>query len=282
MAQPSYSLCRVTPDDKDLVLKFLRRCEELEEYAAAALDDLVSVAAVDENGDFVGIVVNGIARREFRRILKVLCHLDREARMWEKLPENCHSVLEIRIASTHTGWRGRGLMRVLCEESECTEPYTPTCRSRLSLRRRISKRECISRKLDEYCTHSMLEGLSFKAVDGEGNIVGAMISGVCPLKEDDNGNDLLSQAERCTNKKFQKILYILARREAGAKLWEKFPQDKSCVEIKVAATDPAWRRKGIMNKLKSHFSTRHQTAQNGHIQCLLSHVRREAWVHVLL
>lgn len=38
-------------------------------------------------------------------------------------------------------------------------------------------------ELDEYCTHSMLEGLSFKAVNGEGNIVGVMISGVCPLKE---------------------------------------------------------------------------------------------------
>lgn len=42
------------------------RCEELEEYAAATLEDLVSVAAVDENGDFVGIVVNGIARRKVR------------------------------------------------------------------------------------------------------------------------------------------------------------------------------------------------------------------------
>lgn len=55
---------------------------------------------------------------KFRRILKVLGHLDREARIWEKLPADCDTVLEVRIASTHTGWRGRGLMRVLCEESE--------------------------------------------------------------------------------------------------------------------------------------------------------------------
>lgn len=40
------------------------RCEELEEYAASTLEDLVSVAAVDKHGDFVGIVINGIARRE--------------------------------------------------------------------------------------------------------------------------------------------------------------------------------------------------------------------------
>lgn len=116
-------------------------------------------------------------------------------------------------------------------------------------------------ELDEYCMHSMLEGLSFKAVDGEGNIVGVMISGICPLKEDDNGNDLLSQAERCTNKKFQKILYILARREVGAKLWEKFPEDTNCVEVKVAATDPGWRRKGIMNVLVA--ATEKATAEKG-------------------
>lgn len=67
--------------------------------------------------------------------------------------------------------------------------------------------------------------------------------------KDDNGNDLLSQAQRCPNPKFQKILYILARRECGAKLWEKFPHDEKLVEVKVAATDTNWRKKGIMNAL---------------------------------
>jgi hypothetical protein len=38
-------------------------------------------------------------------------------------------------------------------------------------------------ELDEYCTHSLLEGLSFKAVDKHGNIVGVTISGVIPLNE---------------------------------------------------------------------------------------------------
>nr|ABD17803.1 arylalkylamine N-acetyltransferase [Antheraea pernyi] len=154
MTQPSYTIQRLSAADKDLVLKFLRRfffrdepmnlavnlletpesrCMELEDYASTTLDEGVSVAAVDENGDFVGVIINGIVRREevdytdksaecpnpkFRRILRVLGHLDREAKIWEKLPECCHSVLEIRIASTHSAWRGRGLMRVLCEESE--------------------------------------------------------------------------------------------------------------------------------------------------------------------
>ncbi|CAH0727135.1 unnamed protein product, partial [Brenthis ino] len=104
-------------------------------------------------------------------------------------------------------------------------------------------------ELDDYCTSSLLEDLSFKATDDAGNVVAAIINGVCPLKEDENGNDLLSQAQRCLSPKFQKILYILARRESGARLWEKFPNDKQVVEVKVVGTDPNWRRKGIMNAL---------------------------------
>ncbi|XP_063828633.1 uncharacterized protein LOC135078018 [Ostrinia nubilalis] len=103
-------------------------------------------------------------------------------------------------------------------------------------------------ELDEYCIHSLLEGLSFKAVDPQGNIVGVTISGILPLKEEE-GNAILTQAKNCKNPKFQRILYILAAREEGTKLWEKFPQEERLVEIKVAATDPNWTRRGIMNKL---------------------------------
>ncbi|CAH2090490.1 unnamed protein product [Euphydryas editha] len=151
---PSFTLRKLTPKDKEGAIDFLRRfffldeplnqtinlletpesrCYELEDYASSSLADGVSVAAVDENGDFVGIVINGLAKRDevdytdksancpdpkFRVILKFLSDLDRQARIWDKLPLSCHTVLEVRIASTHSDWRGRGLMRALCEESE--------------------------------------------------------------------------------------------------------------------------------------------------------------------
>ncbi|XP_026313692.1 dopamine N-acetyltransferase-like [Hyposmocoma kahamanoa] len=154
MPPTAYTVRTLTTDDKESVLQFLRRfffidepmnkavqlletpdsrCLELEEYATCSLEDGVSVAAVDDHGEFVGLVINGIAKREevdytdksedcphpkFRRILKVLGHLDREVRIWDKLPKTCNRVVEIRIASTHDAWRGRGLMRVLCEETE--------------------------------------------------------------------------------------------------------------------------------------------------------------------
>ncbi|CAH0755407.1 unnamed protein product [Diatraea saccharalis] len=154
MPQPGYTIQRVTVEDKQKALDFLTRfffrdepmnsavnllatpesrCEELEEYAATTLEQDCSVAAVDSNDEFVGLIINGFVTREevdytdksedcpnpkFRRILKVLGHLDREAKIWEKLPETCDKVMEVRIASTDSAWRGRGLMRVLCEESE--------------------------------------------------------------------------------------------------------------------------------------------------------------------
>ncbi|KAL4715618.1 hypothetical protein ACJJTC_006197 [Scirpophaga incertulas] len=103
-------------------------------------------------------------------------------------------------------------------------------------------------ELDEYCRHSLLEGLSFKAVSKQGRIVGVTISGVSPL-HDRNGTDMLKQAEQCKNPKFQKILYILTQREEGARLWERYPDEKEMVEVHVAATDENWRKLGIMNKL---------------------------------
>ncbi|CAK1543195.1 unnamed protein product [Leptosia nina] len=154
ISKPSYTLRKLTTNDKESVIDFLRRfffrdeplnltinlletpesrCMELEEYAASTLQDGVSVAVVDDQGKLAGVVINGVVTREevdytdksedcshpkFKRILKLLGHLDREARIWDKLPVNCNKVMEVRIASTHPDWRGRGLMRVLCEESE--------------------------------------------------------------------------------------------------------------------------------------------------------------------
>ena len=40
------------------------RCLELEEYATSCLDQGVSLAAVDDNGEFVGIVINAIVHRD--------------------------------------------------------------------------------------------------------------------------------------------------------------------------------------------------------------------------
>lgn len=47
------------------------RCDELEDYAASTLEDGVSVAAVDEKGEYVGVIINGIVRREVRNTCRL-------------------------------------------------------------------------------------------------------------------------------------------------------------------------------------------------------------------
>ncbi|KAF9806326.1 hypothetical protein SFRURICE_001181, partial [Spodoptera frugiperda] len=96
------------------------------------LDQGVSLAAVDDNGEFVGVVINAIINRDdveedkteecthhkFKRILRLLTHLSNEAKVWEKVPASCNIMMELRIASTHPDWRGRRIMKVLAEESD--------------------------------------------------------------------------------------------------------------------------------------------------------------------
>lgn len=104
--------------------------------------------------------------------------------------------------------------------------------------------------LEEYSAHYLHEnGWSFKAVDKNGKIVGVMVSGLSPLKPKDDGSDYVTQAQQCKDPKFAKILYVLAQREEGAKLWEKFPDLDEVLDVKLAATDPNWRKRGIMNNL---------------------------------
>ncbi|XP_026730352.1 dopamine N-acetyltransferase-like [Trichoplusia ni] len=104
-------------------------------------------------------------------------------------------------------------------------------------------------ELDDYCRQCLPEGLSFKAVDKDGKVVGVMINGKCPLEEAKDGSDYLSLAQKCQNPKFVKILYVLAKRDDGCRLWEKYPEDEYLVDVKVAATHPEWRKRGIMNAL---------------------------------
>ncbi|KAF9806327.1 hypothetical protein SFRURICE_001182 [Spodoptera frugiperda] len=105
-------------------------------------------------------------------------------------------------------------------------------------------------ELEEYSAHYLHEnGWSFKAVDKNGKIVGVMVSGLSPLKPKDDGSDYVTQAQQCKDPKFAKILYVLAQREEGAKLWEKFPDLDEVLDVKLAATDPNWRKRGIMNNL---------------------------------
>ncbi|CAH3979523.1 uncharacterized protein LOC123714453 [Pieris brassicae] len=103
--------------------------------------------------------------------------------------------------------------------------------------------ECID--LDRYCRHC-LPGISFKAVDIDGNIIGVLINDVSSVKDPLDFDMILNMT---VSPAFKKILNMLKIRESGAKLSEKYPNDEKLLEIKLAATDANWRNKGVMNEL---------------------------------
>lgn len=148
-----YHLRTVTAEDKEKVLKFLNRfffrdeplnqsiqlipegenstCVELEEYSMSSIDDNLSLMAVSSTGAIVGVLINGemeppkddepeyitnCANPKFKKILKLLSHVDKEANLSKKFPDQ--RILELRIISVDGAWRGRGVARALVEKTE--------------------------------------------------------------------------------------------------------------------------------------------------------------------
>ncbi|CAK1543198.1 unnamed protein product [Leptosia nina] len=99
--------------------------------------------------------------------------------------------------------------------------------------------------LDNYCRYC-LPGTSFKAVDQDGNIIGVLINGISAVN---NPIDYATLIENCSSPKFKTILEMLDIREKGANVGAKYPDEKELFEVKLAATDENWRKKGVMNKL---------------------------------
>ncbi|XP_020708199.2 arylalkylamine N-acetyltransferase 1 isoform X2 [Athalia rosae] len=148
-----YHLRTIGRDDKETVLKFLRRfffrdeplnqsiglipegedstCVELEEYSMSSIDDNLSLMAVSSSGAIIGVTINGemeppkegepdyvknCANPKFKKILKLLNHVDAQANLSKRYPDK--RVLEFRIISVDGSWRGRGVARALVEKTE--------------------------------------------------------------------------------------------------------------------------------------------------------------------
>ncbi|XP_046748934.1 arylalkylamine N-acetyltransferase 1-like isoform X1 [Diprion similis] len=143
----------ITAEDKENVLKFLRRfffrdeplnhsirlipdgenstCVELEDYSMSSIDDNLSMMAVSASGEIIGVLLNGVMEPptegepeyvtncenpKFKKILKLLCHVDKKAGLAKKFPDQ--RVLELRIISVDGTWRGRGVAKALVERTE--------------------------------------------------------------------------------------------------------------------------------------------------------------------
>ncbi|KAI5717626.1 hypothetical protein M8J77_008756 [Diaphorina citri] len=149
----NYSIVRLSPSDKDRVIAFLvkfffhdeplniavglmqdgQRCIELEDYCTTPLAQGLSLAAVNERQEIVGVCINTInyrresstgppesgedecAHPKFKIILKFLKWLDKKNDIFSKF--NINKYLDISILSTDSAYRGQGIAKKLVYES---------------------------------------------------------------------------------------------------------------------------------------------------------------------
>lgn len=139
----------ITDNDADNVISFLRRfffqdeplnvdvkllekeptCKELEEYSLKCIKDGVSVMAVNDNGDIVGVCLNGIVNRndpiedeeeckneKFAKILSLLECVEKEVDIFNKYPE-VDKLMILKIISVDSNCRGKGIAKLLCDKT---------------------------------------------------------------------------------------------------------------------------------------------------------------------
>ncbi|XP_050445994.1 arylalkylamine N-acetyltransferase 1-like isoform X2 [Cataglyphis hispanica] len=148
-----YHIEIINKDDKLRVLKFLRRfffrdeplnqsiqlipegedstCVELEDYCShSSFENNLSLMAVTTSGAIIGVQLNGktdppsdeepeyiksCKNPKFKKILKLLHHIDKSVNVNGQFRDL--NVLEIKILSVNTNWRGKGIAKALIEKA---------------------------------------------------------------------------------------------------------------------------------------------------------------------
>lgn len=104
-----------------------------------------------------------------------------------------------------------------------------------------------SQEDEEFSISLIKHGVSIVAIDSQRNnqIVGAVLAGPIGPSEAD---DILAEAERCTDKKWQKILYLLSHLERNANIYERYGVERA-LHVHVMGVDRLTRGKSIGIKL---------------------------------
>ncbi|XP_043591113.1 arylalkylamine N-acetyltransferase 1-like isoform X2 [Bombus pyrosoma] len=147
-----YQIQVITRNDKLKILNFLRKfffrdeplnqsvqllpereaytCRELEDYSLTCFENNLNLMAVLPNGTLVGVILNGkmdrssneepqfIARcrnPKFKKILKLLHYVDQNVNCDDKFQGL--DILEIKIISVDSNWRGKGVGKALLERT---------------------------------------------------------------------------------------------------------------------------------------------------------------------
>ncbi|XP_011191301.1 arylalkylamine N-acetyltransferase 1 isoform X1 [Zeugodacus cucurbitae] len=149
-ASTPYTVELITDKDKEAVLAMLRRfffkdeplnkfldlgdCKELEEYTLKCVKDNCSFKAVHNNGDLIGIFLNGLLKRsppvanpdekaadscqhaKFKKILALFERIEENFNVFDLYPDT-DVILDGKILSVNTEYRGLGIAGRLTEST---------------------------------------------------------------------------------------------------------------------------------------------------------------------
>jgi len=102
-------------------------------------------------------------------------------------------------------------------------------------------------KLENYCFNFVDNGLGFKAVTPNGDLMGVILSSIVCKKERGETNE--SENKTKDNTKFKDIVTLLDKVEREADVFGKYPNVNRVIDIKIVSVDESFRGQGVCKAL---------------------------------
>lgn len=106
--------------------------------------------------------------------------------------------------------------------------------------------EC--KELEKYCTKSLGERSSFKAVNSRGEIVGVILNGTI-MKPQPDDEPPAKLAENCAHPKFRKIMALMDHVDELFDIFTLYPDIDRLLDCKILSVDTRYRGMGIAGML---------------------------------
>ncbi|XP_041777045.1 dopamine N-acetyltransferase-like isoform X2 [Anopheles merus] len=126
--------------------------------------------------------------------------------------------------------------------------------------------EC--KELEKYCTKSLGEHSSYKAVNSRGEIVGVILNGTI-MKPQPGDEPPAKLADNCAHPKFRKIMALMDHVDEQFDIFELYPDIDRFLDCKIISVDTNYRGMGIAGMLTDR--TLDYASRNGikliHVLC---------------
>lgn len=102
-------------------------------------------------------------------------------------------------------------------------------------------------KLENYCFNFVDNGLAFKAVSPDGDLIGVVLNNVMCRGDGEKNNE--SEEDTKDNTKFNDITAFLDKVEREADVFKKYPNVDRVMDIKIISVDESFRGQGVCKAL---------------------------------